>query len=175
MIAVIAQARFDAQLDRLAVLRGWPERIEEYFPALSDVPEDVLTAAVDHALKSRTWFPAPAQLREDCDVVKVRVRPYQASYPQVEELPTPKVLEFPNPFGGAPLRITVTREWRHDCHTCSDTGWSSRQCPETRCGRRFEHAKHEFVEACGCIDWNPTIRRRKDAAAKYSQAETVTR
>jgi len=155
----------DQQLGRLVVLRGMPGDTDAHWDALQDIPEDVFRAGVAHALRSRTWFPVPAELRLDCDVARTRTQ--EPVYPQVEELPDAKVVEIPNPFGGEPLRIRVTREWRHDCETCGDTGWSSRQCPDTHCGRRFDHGPHEFVEQCACLEWNPTIRRRKEAHVKY--------
>lgn len=171
---------FDVQIGRLIVLKGWPDDVEEYWAALSDVPPDVFSAAVDHALKTRTWFPVPAELRADCDAVKARVRPQESVYPDAEDLPEPRVMEIPNPLGGPPLRVTLTREWKHDCWGCFDTGWASRWCgpaeqarpwqTSTHCGRRREHAAHEFVERCACLEWNPTIRRRKEAGAKYSQS-----
>ena len=156
----------DAQLGRLVVLRGMPGDSDAHWDALADIPDDVFRAGVAHALRSRTWFPVPAELRLDCDVA--RTRTLDPIYPQVEDLPVAKFLEIANPFGGDPLKIRVTREWKHDCDSCSDTGWASQQCPETSCGRRFEHSQHEFVEQCSCIEWNPTIRRRKEAAIKYA-------
>lgn len=172
---------FDDQMGRLIVLKGWPDSVDEYFPVLTDIPDDLFPDAVTHALRTRTWFPAPAEVRADCDVVR-RSRP-------VSSLPAPHVEDLPgggrdvliaNPFGGAPLRLKVTRDWKHDCDDCRDTGWSSRWCGEGRsdqpdvklspCGRRFEHRPHEWVDKCPCADWNPTIRRRKDAQTKYTQA-----
>jgi hypothetical protein len=179
---LVNRETFDAQMGRLIVLKGWPDSVEEYFPALVDIPDDLMPDAVTHALRTRTWFPAPAEVRADCDAIR-RSRP-------VSSLPQPKVHELAgggrevliaNPFGGEPLRLLVTRDWTHDCEECSDTGWASRWCGEGRsgqpdvksrhCGRtHLEHGAHEFVEKCACIDWNPTIKRRKEAQAKYSSA-----
>jgi len=170
---------FDAQMGRLIVLKGWPDEIEEYFPVLSDIPEDVFTEAITHGLKTRMWFPTPAEVRADCDAV-VRLRPVPPVAPQVEELlEGGRLVSIPNPLGGKALEIHVTRDWRHDCETCRDTGWASKWCgaganaralPVVSCGRRSDHDGHEFVEQCSCLDWNPTLRRRRDAGAKYSQA-----
>lgn len=162
----------DTQLGRLVPLRGMPGDSESYWDALSDIPEDVFRAGVAHALRSRTWFPTPAELRADCDMARTHHRP-EPLEPSVVDLSEARIVEIPNPFGGKPLRIRVTKEWRHDCETCRDTGWSSRQCPETHCGRRFEHGPHEFVEQCSCIEWNPTIRRRKEASVKYAADKAV--
>lgn len=170
----MTRQHFDIQLGRLIVLRNWPDDVSEWWTACRTVDPAVFEAACDHALKSRTFFPLPAELLVDCDVVKHHVKPAESPYPNIEELATPKVLEIPNPFDGCrPLRITLTREWKHDCDQCADTGWASRQCPEIRCGRRKEHSAHEFVEPCVCLDWNPTIRRRKEAAMKYAAEKAV--
>lgn len=169
---MMAREHFDAQIGRLIVLKGWPDSADEHFVALKDIPAEVFAAACDHALKTRTWFPAPAELRMDCDVATIdrRARASVVVTPQVTELSQPRILEIPNPFGGEPLRLKITREWSHDCDVCADSGWASRQCPASGCGRRFEHVAHEFVERCACIDWNPTIRRHKEAMAKYAKA-----
>lgn len=159
----------DQQLGRLVPLRGMPGDSDPYFEALSDIPEATFSAGVGYALRSRSWFPTPAELRADCDMARASVRPSERLEPVVEDV-AGEVLEIRNPFDAEnPLRIRVTRRWKHDCLTCDDSGWASRQCPQTACGRRFEHGPHEFVERCACIEWNPTIRRRKEAAGvKYA-------
>ena len=170
---------FDAQMGRLIVLKGWPDEVEEYFPALVDIPGELFTEAVTHALRTRAWFPTPAELRADCDAVH-RGNPVEAAAPVVVELlEGGRVVEIPNPLGGPPLKVRITRDWKHDCETCRDTGWAARWCgegedrhgaPKVHCGRRLEHSSHEWVERCACLDWNPTIRRHREAGAKYSHA-----
>lgn len=182
----MTREQFDVHLGRLIVLKGWPDDSAEWFTALSDIPEDVLGEAVTHALKTRIWFPAPAEVRADCDAVW-RSRPVtNLPQPQVEELlEGGREVTFPNPFGGSPLKLKITREWRYDCDSCRDTGWVTKWCGEgrsrfpnvasTQCGRRIEHGPHEFVERCQCLEWNPTLRRHRDAGQKFSQApEKVT-
>jgi hypothetical protein len=174
----VTRAEMDAQLGRLIVLKGMPGDTDDYFGALSDIPEEVFTGAISHALKTRTWFPVPAELRADCDAVTSRVRSSVLAFapaPVVEELPAGRMVEIKNPFGGPSIRLTVTRDWKHDCAECADTGWASRWCAEklpkqeySICGRRFDHAPHEYVERCHCIEWNPTIRRRKEAQMKFA-------
>jgi len=159
----------EMQLRRLGVLKGIPEDVVEYFAALDDVPDEVFTAAVGHALKTRHWFPTPAELRADCDAV---AQPGLRLVPApVEELLVGggRDVVFPNPLGGDPLHLHVTRTWRCDCETCSDSGWAPHTCPAEPCGRTFEHAAHEWVEPCGCRSWNPTIRRRTEATVKYAR------
>jgi hypothetical protein len=158
----------DTQLGRLVPLRGMPGDSDAYFEALSDIPEDAFSAGVGYALRSRSWFPTPAELRADCDMARVH-RPMPEPEPSYADLEDAHTAEIRNPFGGASITVKVVRDWRRDCETCADTGWSMRQCPDTSCGRRFSHGPHGFVERCGCAEWNPTIRRRKDAAgAKYA-------
>ncbi len=163
-------AHCEDQINRLRMLKGQPEDTFEYFAALRDIPDARFTAAVSHAMKTRVWFPTPAELRADCDAVAPSLMAPREDVRLEPVLGGPRDLVLRNPFGGAELRINVTRVWRFDCDDCSDTGWRSQQCPEIHCGRRFEHGPHEWVERCFCIHTNPTIRRRKEAGAKYSQS-----
>lgn len=168
---VMTRQHFDIQLGRLIVLRNWPDDVTEWWNALREIDPAVFEAACAQALKTRTFFPMPAELRSDCDAVKSHVRRDDPeSGPLFSDLEEARTVEICNPFDSEnPIRLKVVRVWRHDCETCGDTGWSSRQCPEASCGRRFEHDPHEFVEPCVCLEWNPTIRRRKEAAVKYHQ------
>lgn len=160
----------DEQIKRLSVLRGLPEDVVEYFAALEDIPDARFTLAVTHALKTRAWFPTPAELRLDCDAVgTVVIEPPDES--RVEEIiGGGRELVLVNPLNGVEIRIPIKRIWKFHCDDCLDGGWRSRQCPDVHCGRRSEHAPHEWVERCPCSEWNPTIRRRKEAAARYSQS-----
>lgn len=160
----------DAQIARMRVLKGLPEDVYEYFSALEDVPDERFTLAVNHALKTRQWFPTPAELRADCDAVAMSSATVMAE-PRMEDLVGGgHEVVLVNPCSGVELCIPVKRIWRFDCDDCADTGWRSRPCPVEFCGRRYEHAAHEWVEPCQCREWNPTIRRRKAAGAKYSHA-----
>jgi hypothetical protein len=173
----VTRAEMDLQLGRLVVLKGMPGDTDDYFGALQDIAADVFAGAVDHALKTRTWFPVPAELRADADAARQRAVVPAAPAPVVEDLAEGFWVEIMNPFGGKSIRLLVTRDWKRDCEACSDTGWASHWCavklPKQDyavCGRRFEHPAHEYVEKCACIEWNPTIRRRKEAAMKYAHA-----
>lgn len=161
----------EQQLARINVLRGVPSDTYEYFAALEDVPDERFTAAVDHALKTRTWFPTPAELRADCDAVGKVVAfspPGQRFQAAIGGGYTATIV---NPFNPEHVIVVkVDRVWTFDCEDCADSGWRPRACPSELCGRRFEHAAHEWVEPCACRDWNPTIQRRKEATAKYSQS-----
>jgi hypothetical protein len=161
----------DLQIVRLSVLRGIPDDICEYFSALKDVPDERFTLAVSHALKTRAWFPSPAELRADVDATAPQISAVQAD-PKMEPLIGGGYeMVLKNPFNGAELRIKVSRVWKFDCEDCSDSGWRSNQCPSDPCGRRYLHDAHEWVQRCHCVDWNPTIRRRKEALGiKYAKA-----
>lgn len=165
----MTDAHCELQVKRLRILKGLPEDVVEYFAALEDVPDEVFTKAVNHALRTRTWFPTPAELRVDCDAVATTVV-YEPD-PQVEDPVTEgRQVFLKNPFGDGGITITLTRDWKFDCATCDDTGWVTHQCPERYCGRkRSEHDPHPYMLACACISTNPTIRRRRAANAKFAQ------
>lgn len=167
--AVMTDAHCDAQIKRLLVLKGIPEDVVEYFAALQDVPDDLFSKAVSHAIRTRHWFPTPAELRADCDsVAQPGLRLVPA--PQIENLVGGgRDLVLKNPSSGVELRIRITRIWRFDCDVCADSGWQSHACPADHCGRRFDHAAHEWVTRCDCVPTNQTIQRHRAATAKYAQ------
>lgn len=170
---------FDAQMGRLIVLKGWPDSVDEHFGALKDIPPDVFTAAVDHALKTRAWFPVPAEIRADADVVarvvvKLEPEPEWESSGNIEEH------FIANPFGGKGITVKVDRDWKYYCDACNDTGMASKWCgedntrfpwlPLVQCDRRGKHFPHDWVAHCLCVEWNPTVKRRKDAQLRtYSE------
>jgi hypothetical protein len=51
-----------------------PVRIEAYQRGLEGVPQTVLNAAVQRAIKTRQWFPKVAELREDCEACRREMR-----------------------------------------------------------------------------------------------------
>lgn len=158
-----------AQLRRLLILKGGlPDNLAEYAAALRDIPEATFECAVGYAIRTRQFFPTPAELRLDCD----------AARPLAEPAPTVAFVDLPgggrdvtiaNPFGGTPLRFKVDRVWRPDCPTCGDTGWAPLQCPAQPCGRPGPHDGHLWVEPCACRPENPTLRRHRMATAKYAK------
>ena len=150
---------FDEQLGRLSELKGQPKSSDSHFEALGDIPPDVLSAGVGHALKTRVWYPVPAELRADCDAAGTAP---QASLPprRTRPLETPRTLRIANPFGGKGITVHVTDVYEDDCTRCGDTGWAP-------LGNR--------VARCHCIETNPTIQRRRAARAKYSTAPEKVR
>lgn len=182
----MTRSNFDLQMQRMVPLKAMPGDTDAYWEALQDIPDDVLIAAVGHALKTRAWFPTPAELRLDADVVRRREPLPAAPRPKVVSLEGATYVEIHNPLGGEPLRLAVTRDWRRDCEACDDTGWAAFWCgPDMtdrypwlrlrKCDREDEHYPHEWVLVCGCIPSNHTIQRRKAAGLRYAHApERVT-
>lgn len=167
----MTRQHFDIQLGRLIVLRNWPDDASEWWNACHEVDSAVFEAACGHALKSRTFFPLPAELLEDCDAVKARVRIEDEWAPSERDLETAMDGEIRNPFDGKVIRVKVLKDWPHACEGCKDTGWELRHCQgAVTCGRRHSHSAHSYAQTCGCVEWNPVIKRRKDAVRKYSVA-----
>lgn len=165
------------QLRRLLVLPFPPADISEHEKALADIPEPVMTAAVDYALRTRTKYPVPSELRADAD----HVAPLAVLD---EPLPTrERALEQPFTITVPEVGtvISVTREWKYYDDRCSDTGWASWWCgpPQSRhlpwipfgqCQRHGEHQAHEWVSRCECWASNPALIRKREAIRKYSEA-----
>jgi hypothetical protein len=188
-----------AQLKRLSVLRYPPDDIGEWIDALVDLPDDVLAAAVSHALKTRVIFPMPAELRADADAAAFHLTPTPAPVSDRDReraLPAPFVVTVPVE-GREPLRLPIAYEWRYDCLTCNDTGWAEFWCagrgeqaaeliaareaaaceepkpflPRRACQRVRDHLSHAWAMPCPCRDTNPTLRRRAEAAGRKFAAE----
>lgn len=167
---------FDEQMARMSGLRFMPTDLTTHWEALSDLPSAVLDAAVGRAQKTRSEFPTPVELRQDADQAAPRTA--VAEIDRGTDLPAP--IEYSIPHVQDALKIT--REWNYYCERCNDGGWESFFCGaqgdplrtpwwEYRtCDRRGQHAGHEWVTPCGCLEWNPEIKRRKDLQAKYAVA-----
>jgi hypothetical protein len=59
-----------------------PARIEMYYRGLNDIPISLLSAAVQHANRTRKWFPKVSEIREDCEAVRkalIAAHPYDPS------------------------------------------------------------------------------------------------
>jgi hypothetical protein len=166
------------QLRRLGVLAFPPDDDVEHVRDIeqSGMTEPILRAAVDYAIRTRTKFPAPAELRADADHVAPLAR---------LDVPLPvreRVLEQPFTITIPEVGtvVSVTREWKYYCDDCSDTGWKSFWCGDAgtrrqpwiefgKCERPQEHGAHEFVQHCACWASNPALIRKRDAVRKYSE------
>jgi hypothetical protein len=76
----------------------------------------------------------------------------------------------------------ATREQYLVCVDCQDTGWVYHACPETDCGRVFQHAPHNYVSACPCRATNAVYqaglmreRARRGDASPEEARQTRTR
>ncbi len=173
----MTRLEFDDEMGRLGLLRNPPAELETFWDLFQSVPAPELRAGISHAVRTRTFFPVPAELFEDCDTA----RP-QRTWTDTERMPSgPQRTErIENPFGGAPLVVTVHREWAYYCQRCSDSGWVSQWCggpaPKpwqftTTCARPRKHDPHEWVERCACVPTNPAIQRRRDSLAQTATAK----
>jgi hypothetical protein len=173
---------FDQQLSRLFVLRGVPENSDGHWAVMQDVPADVIESGIAQALKTRVWFPVPAELRMDCDAVTPR-RP-QAVHPTSFMVPLEgsHTVHIPNPFGGEGITVAVGSEPYRECAQCDDTGMEKFWCGPSassrwpwlelrRCDKRHAHADHDWAAACPCVPRNSVIQRRREAMGlRYSQS-----
>ncbi len=164
--------RIGDQLARLGSLRFQPADLSGHVEALEDVAPLDLEAAVGYALRSRSVFPTPAELRADADLVCARRMTAEAPDRTVD-LAEPVVLgELPN---GSEVRIM--REWRYFCDACDDSGWISWWCGlhpphpllvRAGCGRRRQHLPHEWAAHCQCYESNPELLRKRALVKKYA-------
>jgi hypothetical protein len=173
---------FDDQMARMCDLKAHPSGMDAHFEVLSDIPPDVLIQGITHALKTRPWFPTPAELRADCDAALRRVPIVVGGRRKFVDVANAQRVEIRNPFApDLPIVLFITRDWDHDCTNCEDYGFASRWCGAegharfpwmvaADCQRQDEHLPHEWVERCPCIATNPTIQRRKASQMRYSQA-----
>ncbi len=123
---------FQSQIDRLRALRFAPADFNSHWDALQDIPDELFTAAVSHALRTRAEFPAPAELRADTDAVVRRQQPPIAEHPTSHRVPIEGGIpvEITSPFGGPSIHLTVTETIRYDCDECDDTGRVTFWCGE---------------------------------------------
>ncbi len=185
---------FKSQMARLNTLRFAPATLASHWDALQDIPDELFTAAVSLALRTRAEFPAPAELRADTDAVVRRQTPL-AVPPTSFRVPVDGELKatIRNPFTddrSKDIVVTITETIPHCCDDCDDTGWASYWCgsgPSTmapwlyrrRCDRQHppSHPGHDWADVCPCAATNPAILRRKAAqAVRYaSEPEKVGR
>lgn len=171
----------DAQLGRMVMLRNPPVSTDEYWSIFAPIPERVIAAGVAYAIRTRAFFPAPAELLTDCDTAR----------PRTMDAPEPRIsgntftATIRNPFGGADLVVTVDNEWEYFCDPCSDIGTRTFWCGAAddagrkpwqaigQCGRKFEHGSHEFAERCSCWETNPVLVRKRERDAEYSKGKAA--
>lgn len=174
---------FTAQMGRLSGLRFRPADLTTHWEALKDLPDAVLEAAVTRAQRTRVEFPTPVEIRQDADQVKAHAQPVTPIEDRSARLDRPFTITVP----GAGTVLSVQREWSYYCEDCSDSGWRWVWCGERcigegddkreianpwhdsrPCGRTFSHSPHEWVTPCPCIEWNPQLKRKREAQQKFA-------
>ena len=185
MGGVAPSVEFRAQMTRLMGLKFAPSELVTHWEALRDVSADVLDAAVTKAQKTRSEFPSPVELRQDCDAVAHLVRPIVDEDRGVE-LAEPFTVTIPQ----AEKSFPITREWKYYHEACSDSGTESLWCGSvTRedgkpnllvkpwhllqaCERAGDHQPHEWVRRCRCWESNPALIAKRDRQQRYAETKT---
>lgn len=176
----MTRAWFDGQMARLLGLRFPPADLDTHWEALRDMPAAVLEAAITRAGRTRSDYPTPNEIRQDADIVATVVAVLEPAEDRAVALDNPFSITVP----GAGTVVSIAREWRYYCDTCSDTGWDSVWCgdrflgkvevakpwqPSMQCDRRGEHGVHEWVRRCVCYDTNPALVRKRAAVQKFAE------
>lgn len=166
---------FAAQMHRLRGLRFPPADFTTHWEALHELPEAVLEAAVSRAQKTREHFPTPVELRQDADAVAHQVRSLSEDEAD-RSVPAPAPMTWTLPNGAT---VTSDREWQYYDDRCRDSGWVDCWCGPAGsaplpwlayriCGRRRDHAPHQWVSPCACRESNPDVQRRRASQVKYA-------
>jgi hypothetical protein len=118
-------------------------RMEGYLAALADVPLASLKLGLQHATRTLTWFPKPAELRRAVDAA----------------LASQRLLET------AKQQVVRDEDWRvaHHCQLCADSGMAYVRKSD---GATVPHSQvvgsHADwgVRPCVCRERNPVIAQR---------------
>jgi hypothetical protein len=153
----------EAQLGRMVGLRNMPDRSEAYHEALAGLGDDVVAAGIGRAIKTRTFFPAPAELLDDCQQAAPRDT-WQAPVFEVRETAT--TAHIAHPGGGKGITVRIDREWKHYCTACGDTGWAPAP------SRRVSVYNYDYVARCACWEGNPALHRKRESLAQAAVSRT---
>ena len=168
---------------RLIGLRFVPDDMTTHWEALSDVPDDVLQAAVTLAQRTRTEFPTPFELRQDADRSGHHHDDGEGGRAdQTRDLDEPYAIAIP--MSGTTVQIT--REYRYDCEACSDSGWHTWWCgddapqkppfvDDQACSRYEPHGAHTWAGPCACVSHNPSLLRKRVNQQKFYAAKETRR
>jgi hypothetical protein len=179
----VTYPEFEQALWPLRVLRGWPqkedaaEKLGVYWQQFQHAEAVSFERGCAHAVRTRAFFPTPAELYADCEATAPRETWIaERRDAQVDD----QIVHIPNPFGGNGLTVRVSKVWEYDCDDCSDGGTVSFWCGTpgvgkkpwqlvVPCGNRHEHTPHEYVTRCGCWDRNPSLIRKRAAQAQHAR------
>lgn len=174
---------FERAVQPLCVLRGWPSRedaaskLAVYWQQFQHAEVESFTRGCARAVKTRAFFPTPAELYADCETAAPRETWVGE---QREARADDGVVHIPNPFGGDGITVRVSKVWDYYCEDCGDGGhvsfWCGGDGPTRKpwqlvvpCGNRREHVPHEYVTRCACWERNPELIRSRVALAQYAR------
>ena len=160
---------FKEQMHRLTGLRFPPADLTTHWEALRDMPEALLSAAVEKAQRESDEFPSPSILRMYANQLRSDVVPLPEVEDRGKDLPEPLAATLPS---GKVLPFK--REWVYYCAECNDTGWRTWWCGPGQspaspwvscspCQRHQEHGPHEWVGRCACAGSNPAVKRKRES------------
>lgn len=175
---------FSAAFKPLRALRGWPmdgelakERLAIFWDQFQHADAESFARGCARAVKTRTFFPTPAELFADCEMAAPRET--WTAERHVADVDA-QIVYIPNSFGGEGLRLTVSKVWEYHCDDCDDGGQVSFWCgaigPTRKpwqltvpCGNREDHTGHEYVGRCACWDRNPALIRKRALQAQHAR------
>lgn len=164
---------FRDRMSRLVGLKFAPANLSTHWEALRDLSADELDAAIDRAQRECEEFPSPKMLRVFIDDYRRARAVPDEDLSREAELISPFVVTLPDG-----TEVAVRRRWTYYCDDCSDTGYVSYWCGNSKSARfpwlavvRCESKKcerlrvggyeHEYVRPCPCAEMNPDVQRRK--------------
>jgi hypothetical protein len=167
-------------INKLRVLRGGPDsldKLEVYIEAFQHASAEDFERGCQRAVKTRTFFPTPAELFADCETSAPRET--WVADPLIKDVDA-QIVHIPNPFGGKGLTLRVSKVWDYHCDDCDDIGQVSFWCGDAGptkkpwqlvvpCGKRQEHTPHEYVTRCSCWERNPALIRKRAAQAQHAR------
>jgi hypothetical protein len=108
------------------------EEARVYFSHLRDLSLDGLRQGLATVIQASPFWPKIADWRQAAHLAEAEA--YTRSQTQLVKS----------------WEARAQREQLLACVDCQDTGWVYYACPETDCGRRFQHAPHNYVSPCPC-------------------------
>lgn len=170
----LTRERFQVLMDKLNGLKFRPVTLDTHWLGLQGFEPDDVEAAVDRAAVECVDFPPPKMLRAFISDRRDQQQRVAALERMDRETPV-----TPRTIAGTPIK--VEREWTYYCQKCSDSGWLGHWCggdamgpPKPwliprQCERRNDHAAHEWVALCACVESNPDVPAHVKQRARTQQ------
>lgn len=142
----MSEREFGVVMAKLAMQLRWTDAdvgtIKSYYEVLGDLPLDAISASATAFAREagRKFPPTSAEWYEAARTA--------AKETERKRLALPPGREYP---------------WRHECHSCEDTGWvMGLECNGSNfCGRERKHLPHSFTKPCECRPTNRTYQRNR--------------